>query len=482
MSVEQSSNATDWLEGAHAAILLHPQGQALLHRLAALRQDAAQPLLQSAPHAHMKQALLEVVGPELCDQGSAVQPLPHLLLEPHLLATTAQDLLRHTLASAVTSVDSLAKQSELFSSKEWTDFFTLTQSVYLGALRNIAEQRQQQEQPQQQTNADAAWHGGINSASADVTAALLALAARQGFDFCSSAATARIATPAPHFTYLANTSASTSEHNSLHMMEQAVIGRSVPPLLRRRIWEDRLFPSSGASLSVVGAECEKVLQRFSSNRGNSDAAVTPLANMIATAVRQLAARAYPYFTAAATTTATTTAAVAEAAVSADRDAVVHAAGIASGRGELCACAEELLNLYYAYTGRQEAIHVCLALPLAHLYTQLQQQQQQQQQQQHQHQQRVIPRGQLVALLHALITEHAPLSAASAATRGSVRGATAAAYDELHIRDPGLWAHLSTAASQGFDLLHMWISDCFVGELTEQLQRRCTLLHPNVFLH
>eukprot|EP00953_Heterococcus_sp_UTEX-ZZ885_P018556 10357-Heterococcus_DN1.PRE.1 len=245
-------------------------------------------------------------------------------------------------------------------------------------------------------------------------------------------------------------------------MEQAVIGRSVPPLLRRRIWEDRLFPDSGGmSLATAGAECERVLQRFSSSSGNSDAAVTPLANMIATAVRQLAARAYPYYTAAATSV-TAAAATTATVVSADRDAVVYAAGIASGRGELCACAEELLNLYYAYTGRQEAIHVCLALPLAHLYTQLQQQQQQQQQQ------RVIPRGQLVALLHALITEHAPLSAASTVTRGSIRGATSAAYDELHTRDPALWAHLSTAASQGFDLLHMWISDCFVASQGKEL--------------
>jgi hypothetical protein len=152
-------------------------------------------------------------------------------------------------------------------SKEWTDFSSLTQSVYLGALRNTAARRQQQ-----QTNTDAAWHGGMNSASADVTAALLALAARQGFD----SAALQLLHAWPH----------------LHLTS---------PTLR-----------------------------------------------------------------------------ALAAVSADRDAVVHAAGIASGRGELCACAEELLNLYYAYTGRQEAIHVCLALPLAHLYIQLQQQQQQQQ--------------------------------------------------------------------------------------------------------
>eukprot|EP00953_Heterococcus_sp_UTEX-ZZ885_P018557 10358-Heterococcus_DN1.PRE.1 len=250
-------------------------------------------------------------------------------------------------------------------------------------------------------------------------------------------------------------------------MEQAVIGRSVPPLLRRHIWEDWLFPdSSGVSLATAGAECERVLQRFSSSRANCDAAVTPLANMIATAVRQLAARAYPYYTAAASVTSVTAVATTTATVvSADRDAVVYAAGIASGRGELCACAEELLNLYYAYTGRQEAIHVCLALPLAHLYTQLQQHQQQQQQQQ---QQRVIPRGQLVALLHALITEHAPLSAASTVTRGSIRGATSAAYDELHTRDPALWAHLSTAATQGFDLLHMWISDCFVASQGKEL--------------
>jgi hypothetical protein len=466
MSVEQSSAPNYWLDGAHAAILLHPHGQALLHRLVDLQQDAAQPLLQSAPHAHMKQALLQVVGPELADEGVPLQPLPHLMLEPHLLATIAQELLRHTLASAVGFVDSLAKQSELLSSKEWTDFSSFTQSVYLAALRNIAAQRQQSEQ---QTSADAVWLGGMNSASADVTAALLALAARQGFDFCSSAATARIATPAPHFDYIASTTASSSEeHNSLHMMEQAVIGRSVPPLLRRRIWEDRLFPDSGGvSLAAAGAECERVLQRFSNSHGSSDAAVTPLANMIATAVRQLAARAYPYYTAAAsqvTAAATATAAV----VSADRDAVVYAAGIASGRGELCACAEELLNLYYAYTGLQEAIQVCLALPLAHLYTQLQQQQQQQQQ-------RVIPRGQLVALLHALITEHAPVSAANAATRGSIRGATSAAYDELHTRDPALWAHLSTAASQGFDLLHMWISDCFVGECYEHFHNDIQLI-------
>ncbi|CAM9194473.1 unnamed protein product, partial [Discosporangium mesarthrocarpum] len=471
-------SVTEWLNGAHESIAMHPEWRQLRRHLQGLAKSALPRLIDGA-NAHTVEAIRQVTGEALMfgsstsgDQGTVegifgegilrLEERPELLHQPFMVEEGAISLRRQALARMAHELDVEAESQKTLDGPEYRAFEELVRSVYIGSLQkrvNNQEGTPRQERTGPKDKPEAT--GSDVGSNGDIAAALVAVAVGEGFDFClpeDGDLLRKSGVDAPlrgwgdmdggqaesMLEYLSEGSPRTDPDGidrvpGLGWLDDHILGRSIPMRLRRELWCRKLF-DGGPSASQIEAK----VVRLAGEKGIADPTNTPIASIVTTGVRHCAGEVFPRL-----------------ALEQEQDL----------RNRVCGRAEQLLNQYFVFSGRHEARYISMALVLAYVFD------------------GGIPVGRedsrrgggggsgisggvLVGMLHCLATAIVP------GVAELMQGLRDRAYEEIKRRDPELHAHLSvvfpgvTCLSATEDnYLHQgpvecWLEDALIGSLRE----------------